>query len=169
VSPATTVADWTFDGAWPYDPRWFDTPAGRLHYIDEGPRDGRPIVLVHGNPTWGFLYRRFVKPLLEVGSRVVVPDHLGFGRSDKPGDPAAYRMEAHFSRMNALLESLELDDATVVAHDQGGPIAFSWAVRQPHRVSQLCVLNTWCPLHRLQRRRALPALLHGGAWRRGRA
>jgi pimeloyl-ACP methyl ester carboxylesterase len=173
MSPATTVADWTFEGAWPYDPRWFDTAAGRLHYIDEGPRDGRPVVLVHGNPTWGFLYRRFVKPLLDVGSRVVVPDHLGFGRSDKPADPAAYRMEAHFSRMNALLQSLDLDDATVVAHDQGGPIAFSWAVRHSERVSRLCILNTWChvpaaglfepPPMRLVRTRGVGELLVKGA------
>ena len=80
----TADPDWTFGSAWPYRPRWFTTPDGRMHYIDEGPRDGRPVVLVHGNPTWGFVYRNFVGPLAAAGHRVIVPDHLGFGRSEKP-------------------------------------------------------------------------------------
>ena len=54
------VADWTFEGTWPYEPKWFDSPDGRMHYVDEGPRDGRPVVMVHGNPTWGYLYRNFI-------------------------------------------------------------------------------------------------------------
>lgn len=56
-----TTTDWTFDGAWPYTPRWFDTAEGRIHYIDEGPRNGIPVIMVHGNPTWSYLYRRFIK------------------------------------------------------------------------------------------------------------
>src|SRR5207244_880756 len=70
--------DWSFGGLWPYEPKWFESADGRMHYIDEGPSRGRPVVLVHGNPTWGFLYRHFVAPLVEEGYRVVVPDHLGF-------------------------------------------------------------------------------------------
>lgn len=81
---ASVRSEWTFDGAWPYAPNYFDTGVGRMHYVDEGPRDGRPVVLVHGNPTWGYLYRNFISPLSESGCRVVVPDHLGFGRSRKP-------------------------------------------------------------------------------------
>src|SRR5262245_34645291 len=84
--------DWSFDGTWPYKPHWFETGDGRMHYVDEGPRDGRPVVMVHGNPTWGYLYRRFIPPLIKAGFRVVVPDHLGFGRSDKPDDPELYRI-----------------------------------------------------------------------------
>src|SRR5215471_6682426 len=82
----TAGPDWTFGSAWPYRPRWFTAPDGRMHYIDEGPPGGRPVVLVHGNPTWGFVYRNFVGPLTAAGHRVIVPDHLGFGRSDKPHD-----------------------------------------------------------------------------------
>ena len=67
-------SDWTFGGTWPYQPRWFDTPDGRLHYVDEGPRDAPPVVLMHGNPTWGYLYRNFIPPLVEAGYRVIVPD-----------------------------------------------------------------------------------------------
>jgi pimeloyl-ACP methyl ester carboxylesterase len=76
--------DWTFGGLWPYEPRRFETPDGRMHYIDEGPRDGKPVVMVHGNPTWSFLYRDFVGPLVGAGHRAIAFDHLGFGRSEKP-------------------------------------------------------------------------------------
>lgn len=134
--------DWTFGGLWPYAPRWFDTPDGRLHYVDEGPCDGRPVVLLHGNPTWGFLYRNFIGPLVDAGHRVIVPDHLGFGRSDKPRDPRCYRIEEHVRRLDDLLESLDLHEATVVPQDWGGPIGLAWAVAHPERVAGLFLLNT---------------------------
>jgi haloalkane dehalogenase len=137
------TVDWTFNGLWPYHPRWFDTPDGRLHYVDEGPREGRPVVLVHGNPTWGFLYRNFIGPLTEAGHRVIVPDHLGFGRSEKPPDPEVYRIPRHVRRLDALLQSLDLHDAVVVPQDWGGPIGLSWAVAHPERVSALFILNTY--------------------------
>lgn len=141
--------DWTFGGLWPYAPRWFDTPDGRLHYVDEGPRDGRPVVLLHGNPTWGFLYRNFIGPLVDAGHRVIVPDHLGFGRSDKPRDPGSYRIDGHVRRLDALLESLDLREVTVVPQDWGGPIGLPWAVAHPERVAGLFLLNTAAhiPLH----------------------
>jgi pimeloyl-ACP methyl ester carboxylesterase len=134
--------DWTFDGTWPYEPHWFDTPEGRMHYIDEGPREGRPVVCVHGNPTWGYLYRNFVPPLVEAGYRVIVPDHLGFGRSDKPGDAAVYRIPAHSARLIALLDSLGLEDATVVVQDWGGVIGLSWPAKRPEKVRSLFIMNT---------------------------
>ncbi len=135
--------DWTFGGLWPYETCWFETPDGRMAYIDEGPRDGRPVVLLHGNPTWGFLYRNFVGPLVDDGHRVIVPDHLGFGRSDKPGRLELYRIPRHVQRLDALLESLDLRDAIVVPSDWGGPIGLSWAVAHPERVSGLFILNTY--------------------------
>jgi haloalkane dehalogenase len=138
-----TAQDWTFGGLWPWQPHWFDTPDGRLHYVDEGPRDGRSVVLAHGNPTWGFLYRNFIGPLAEAGHRVIVPDHLGFGRSDKPARPGAYRIAEHARRLDALLESLDLSAAVVVPQDWGGPIALSWAVAHPERVAGLFILNTF--------------------------
>jgi pimeloyl-ACP methyl ester carboxylesterase len=137
------VADWTFEGSWPYEPRWFETADGRMHYVDEGPRDGRPVVLLHGNPTWGYLYRNFIPPLVEAGHRVIVPDHLGFGRSDKPPGRDLYRVPRHASRLEALLESLDLRAATVVPQDWGGPTGLYWAARHPERVDGLFVLNTW--------------------------
>jgi pimeloyl-ACP methyl ester carboxylesterase len=146
--------DWTFNGLWPYEPQWFETPEGRLHYVDEGPRRGRPVVLVHGNPTWGFLYRHFIGPLTGAGHRVIVPDHLGFGRSDKPNRPDVYRVAEHARRLDALLESLDLSGAVVVPQDWGGPIGLSWAVAHPERVADLFVLNTFA--HRPQGKLSLP-------------
>jgi haloalkane dehalogenase len=148
------MTDWTFGGAWPYEPRWFDTPGGRMHYVDEGARDGAPVVMLHGNPTWAFLYRNFIPALVEAGYRAIVPDHLGFGRSDKPDDPERYRIHRHADRLEALLESLELRDATVVPQDWGGPIGLRWAVRHPERVSGLFILNTFA--HRPRERVKLP-------------
>ncbi|MEM1178790.1 MAG: alpha/beta fold hydrolase [Acidobacteriota bacterium] len=135
--------DWTFGGTWPYKPRYFDSPDGRMHYIDEGPRDGRPIVMVHGNPTWGYLYRRFIKAVTGAGYRAIVMDHLGFGRSEKPDSPLLYRIPRHGDRCEALLESLDLEDATLVVQDWGGPIGLTWAARHPERLRSLVVLNTF--------------------------
>jgi pimeloyl-ACP methyl ester carboxylesterase len=137
------VIDWSFDGTWPYEPRWFDTDEGRMHYVDEGPPDAAPIVLLHGNPTWGYLYRNFIPPLLEAGYRTIAPDHLGFGRSDTPDRPELYTIRRHAERMEALLESLDLSRPTVVPQDWGGPIGLWWATRHPERVRSSFILNTF--------------------------
>ena len=107
------------------------------------PRDGRPVVLVHGNPTWGYLYRHFVPPLVEAGHRAIVPDHLGFGHSDKPDEPEPYRVPPHAARLDSLLESLDLRGATVVPQDWGGPTGLYWATQHPERVDGLFILNTF--------------------------
>lgn len=153
--PAT---DWTFGGAWPWAPKWFDTPDGRIHYVDEGPRDGRPIVFVHGNPTWSYLYRRFIAAVTGAGFRAIAMDHLGFGRSDKPTDTTVYDIPKHAARCETLLESLDLRDATLVVQDWGGPIGLTWAARHPERVSGLFILNTF--FQRPVAKVPLPAILH---------
>jgi pimeloyl-ACP methyl ester carboxylesterase len=146
--------DWTFDGTWPHAPSWFDTADGRLHFVDVGPRAGPVVLLLHGNPTWGYLYRHFIPPLVAAGHRVIVPDHLGFGRSDKPAAPAAYGVERHALRLAALLDALAVRDVTLVAHDWGGPIGLHWATRNPARVARLVFLDTF--LHRPLGPLALP-------------
>ena len=78
-----TATDWTFGGTWPYEPKWFDTPDGRMHYVDEGPRGGRPVVMVHGNPTWSLLYRNII-PALSDDFRCVCVDYPGYGFSERP-------------------------------------------------------------------------------------
>ena len=135
--------DWTFNGTWPYQPHWYDGPDGRMHYVDEGPREGKPVVMMHGNPTWGYLYRNFIGPVTAAGYRAIVPDHLGFGRSDKPDRPELYTVRRHAERLDALLESLDLREATVVGQDWGGPTVLYWASRHPDRVRSLFILNTF--------------------------
>ncbi len=149
--------DWTFRGTWPYRPRWFDGADGRLHYVEEGPAEGLPVVLLHGNPTWGYLYRHFIAGLAAAGYRAIAPDLLGFGRSDKPDRPELYRVPRHATRTAELLDSLDLRDATLVVHDWGGPIGLSWAVRHPERVRSLAILNTFA--HRPRRPVRLPLAL----------
>lgn len=135
------TTDWTFQGTWPYEPKWFDSAEGRMHYVDEG--QGRPVVMVHGNPTWGYLYRNFIGPVTKAGFRAIVPDHLGFGRSDKPDEPDLYRYLMHAERLESLLQSLDLQDATAVVQDWGGPIGLYWVTQHPERVRSLFVLNTF--------------------------
>lgn len=139
------AVDWSFGGSWPFEPRWFETPAGRLHYVDEGPRDRPATVLVHGNPTWGYLYRRVIGELVEAGQRVVVPDHLGFGRSESPTETDLYAVTAHADRLERLLDDLDLDRVTLAVHDWGGPIALRWAARRHQRVERLLLFNTFAP------------------------
>jgi haloalkane dehalogenase len=112
----------------------------RLHYLDEGA--GAPVVLFHGEPTWCFLYRKVAVPLLAAGYRVIAPDYPGFGRSDKPLDPAFYTYDNHTAAMTAVVEHLGLEGATAVVQDWGGPIGLRLAVTLPHRFRRLCVLNT---------------------------
>ncbi len=87
--------DWTFGGTWPYEPKWLATDGVRIHYVDEGPRDGEPVVLLHGNPTWSYLYRHFIRGLVDGGFRAIAHDQMGFGRSDKPEQECEYTIQRH--------------------------------------------------------------------------
>ncbi len=125
---------------YPFDRHWLDLEGIRLHYLDEG--DGEPVVAVHGNPTWSFYYRELVKGLRD-SHRVVVPDHVGCGYSDKPDDDKYdYALERRIEDFSALMDHLDLDDITLVVHDWGGMIGFGWAVRNPERIGRLVILNT---------------------------
>ncbi len=116
----------------------------RQAVVDEGPRDAPVTFLpLHGNPTWGFLYRRFITHLAGRGHRVVLPDHVGFGRSDKPRDPGYYTLERHVNNLEATLEVLEVRNVVPIMQDWGGPIGMGWATRHPDRIAGVVVLNTW--------------------------
>ncbi|MFI5316620.1 MAG: alpha/beta fold hydrolase [Myxococcota bacterium] len=134
-------ADETFDGTWPFPPHFSDRRGFRMHYVDEGA--GQPIVCLHGEPTWGYLYRRFIPRLARLG-RVVVPDHMGFGKSATPQD-RDYSIRAHVDNLESLLDELGLSEITFVAQDWGGPIASCFALRHPERVKRLCFMNTGVP------------------------
>jgi len=114
-----------------------------MHYLDEGPRDAPPILMLHGNPGWSFYYRNLVLAL-RPRHRCIVPDHIGCGLSDKPGtDHYEYRLARRIDDCQALLAHLDLQQAlTLVVHDWGGMIGMSWAVRQPEKVSRLVIMNT---------------------------
>jgi pimeloyl-ACP methyl ester carboxylesterase len=125
---------------YPFEGRFLDLGAVRMHYLDEG--EGQPVVAVHGNPTWSFYYRELVRALRDF-HRVVVPDHVGCGLSDKPGDDRyQYTLERRVDDFTALMNHLALDGLNLVVHDWGGAIALTWAVRNPARVRRLVVLNT---------------------------
>jgi haloalkane dehalogenase len=124
----------------PYTPHYREVDGLRLAHLDEG--DGAPVVLVHGEPTWGFLWRHVMGPLLGAGLRCIVPDHAGFGRSDKPADLGWYSYDRHTELLAELLERLDLRDATIVVHDWGGPIGLRVAVEQPERVGRIAIMDT---------------------------
>jgi pimeloyl-ACP methyl ester carboxylesterase len=131
-------ADETFDGTWPYEPRFCSVAGFQQHYVDEG--TGRPVVLLHGQPTWGYIYRRFIAPLATT-HRVIVPDHMGFGKSQTPQD-REYSLATHVENLTALIDALDLRDVTFVMQDWGGPIGCGYAVRHPERVHSLVLMNT---------------------------
>jgi haloalkane dehalogenase len=125
-----------------FEPRYLDQDGLRMHYVDEGEGDGAPVLLLHGEPTWSYLYRKVIPPLVAAGARCVAPDYFGFGRSDKPTDRGWYSYDAHYSSIERFADELDLRDATLVVQDWGGPLGFRLAVERPHRIARLVVLNT---------------------------
>ena len=124
----------------PWEPKYIDWEGIRLARIDEG--DGDPIVLFHGEPTWSFLYRKVMPPLLEAGYRCIAPDYAGFGRSDKPTEFDWYTYDRHTESMIALLDELEIRDATFVVQDWGGPIGMRVAAERPELCGRIVVMDT---------------------------
>ena len=125
---------------YPYDSHWLDLEGLRLHYLDEG--SGEAVVAVHGNPTWSFYFRNLVRELCE-DYRVIVPDHIGCGLSDKPGgDDYDYTLGRRIADFSRLMDELEVRDVNLVVHDWGGMIALAWAVDHPERVQRVVILNT---------------------------
>ena len=130
----------TFEGTWPYTPCVTEAAGFRQHYVDEGPRDGQVILCLHGEPTWGYLYRKMIAPL-STTFRVVVPDHMGFGKSETPQD-RVYTLQTHVENLERFVEALDLRDITLVCQDWGGPMAGAFTLRNPERVKRLFMMNT---------------------------
>jgi haloalkane dehalogenase len=131
-------ADETFNGTFPFEPHFSEAAGFRMHYVDEG--KGEPIICLHGEPTWGYLYRKFIPPLSKT-HRVIVPDHMGFGKSETPQNKE-YTLRTHVENLAALIEKLDLWDITFVVQDWGGPISSAYTVRHPERVKRFCLMNT---------------------------
>lgn len=133
------VRPWLDRSSYPFDDHYAQHPEGRMHYVDEG--SGPPVVMLHGNPTWSFLYRRLILALRD-RYRCVAPDLLGFGLSDKP-EGFSHHPAEHARCIDDLLKRLDLRDVTLVVHDWGGPIGIGCALGQPERVRRLVILNSW--------------------------
>ena len=125
---------------YPFASHHIDLGSLRLHYLDEGPRHAPPVLLLHGNPTWSFYWRELVRDLRD-RFRVVAPDHLGCGLSDKP-QQWPYRLAGHVDNLERLVLDLDLRGITLGVHDWGGAIGFGLAARQPERIARLIVFNT---------------------------
>lgn len=123
-----------------YKPHYRELDGLRLAHLDEG--DGAPVLLLHGEPTWSYLWRHVIPPLRETGHRCVVPDHAGFGRSDKPMAFDWYSYDRHTAIAADLLERLDLRDTTIVVHDWGGPIGLRLAVEHPDRIARIVAMDT---------------------------
>ena len=130
----------TFEGTWPFLPNFFDGNGFLMHYVDEGPRQANPIILLHGEPTWGYLYRKFI-PELSKSFRVVVPDMMGFGKSETPQDKE-YTLKTHVENLSRLIDHLKLTNITFVGQDWGGPITAAYSIRNLNKVKSFVLINT---------------------------
>ncbi len=117
----------------------------RMHYLDEGPKSGPAILLMHGEPLWAFLYRKMIPGLVKAGHRVIVPDLMGLGRSDKPVDRAAYTYQAHIDWMEALLKAVKLKQTALFCQDWGGLIGLRLVTNNPERFTKVVAGNTGLP------------------------
>ena len=130
----------TFEGTWPFLPNFFDGNGFQMHYVDVGPRHANPIILLHGEPTWGYLYRKFI-PELSKSYRVVVPDMMGFGKSETPQDKE-YTLKTHVENLSRLIDKLKLTNITFVGQDWGGPITAAYSIRNLNKVKSFVLINT---------------------------
>jgi haloalkane dehalogenase len=135
---------------YPFEANYVDVTANgsrplRMHYLDEGPPDGPPIVLLHGEPTWSYLYRKMISPLADGGMRVLAPDLIGFGRSDKPSRIEDYSYLRHVQWVTSWFERLRLKDVTLFVQDWGSLIGLRIAAEQDARVGRLVVANGYLP------------------------
>ncbi len=124
----------------PFAARYRDVDGLRLAHVDEG--EGAPVIFVHGEPTWSFLWRKVIVPVRDAGYRCIAPDMAGFGRSDKPTDVGWYSYDRHTAMTAALLEELDVRGATIVVHDWGGPIGLRLAVEHAERIDRIVILDT---------------------------
>jgi pimeloyl-ACP methyl ester carboxylesterase len=132
-----------FGGAFPFEARWLRAGELRLHYVDEGSREEPTILMVHGNPTWSFMYRRPIADLTARGHRCVAFDHMGFGRSDKPPRLRTYTLQRHIENLGRLIDELDLREVVLVAHDWGGPIGLGALLKRRERLRAAVLMNTW--------------------------
>jgi haloalkane dehalogenase len=135
---------------YPFEPNYVEVPSGegetiRIHHVDEGPKDASPVLLMHGEPSWSYLYRRMIPIIVNAGYRAVAPDLVGFGRSDKPADRTDYTYQRHVDWMKAWLEAVDLKEITLVCQDWGGLIGLRLLTDNPDRFARVVAANTGLP------------------------
>jgi haloalkane dehalogenase len=133
-----------------FEPNYVEAPSGdggslRVHFMDEGPRDGAPVLLMHGEPSWAYLYRKMVPPLVEAGYRAIAPDLIGFGRSDKVTPRTEYTYQRHVDWMTAFIKAIDLKRATFFGQDWGGLIGLRLVAENPDRFDRVVASNTFLP------------------------
>lgn len=128
-----------------FDPNYVEIQGYRVHYIDEGPRDGEVVLMLHGEPTWAYLYRKMIPVFVEAGYRAIAPDLIGFGRSDKPTSMDTHTYQFHVDTQTALVEALDLTDATFIGQDWGGLIGLRVVAENEERFSRVAIANTGLP------------------------
>lgn len=130
---------------YPFSPNYVEIEGYRIHYVDEGPRDGQVVLLLHGQPSWSYLYRHMIPPLAEQGYRVIAPDLVGFGKSDKPLKQTDHNYQMHVDLMTDFLRELDLQGATLFAQDWGGLIGLRVVANEPDRFARIMISNTGLP------------------------
>jgi haloalkane dehalogenase len=144
--------DERFEGlpGYEFEPHYLNLQASdgaelRMHYIDEGPRDADVILLLHGEPSWSFLYRKMIPPIVDAGLRAVAPDLIGFGRSDKPASRTDYTYQSHMDWLAGFVEGAGLNDLTMFCQDWGGLLGLRLAAEKPERFARIVAANTFLP------------------------
>ena len=130
----------TFNGSWPFMPNFYKGNGFLQHFVDEGPKDADPIIMLHGEPTWGYIYRKFI-PALAEKNRIIVPDHMGFGKSETPQDKD-YTLKTHVENLSGLIDFLGLKNVTFIGQDWGGPIIGAYSIRNIKNVKSYFLINT---------------------------
>ncbi len=130
---------------YPFAPHYAEVDGVRIHYVDEGPREAAPVLLLHGEPSWSYLYRTMIPILADAGHRVIAPDLVGFGRSDKPAQRADHTYARHVGWMHGLVRALDLQGATLVGQDWGGLIGLRVVAADPDRFARVVAANTGLP------------------------
>lgn len=130
---------------YPYTPNYWDGFGLRMHYVDEGPKDAGPVLMLHGEPSWSYLYRKMVPIIVDAGQRAVAPDLFGFGRSDKPVRREDYSYQFHVDSIASFVSALDLQAITLICQDWGGLIGLRVAAEHPERFARIVAANTFLP------------------------
>lgn len=153
---------------YPFQPNYVEVEGYRIHYVDEGPKSGQTVLLMHGQPSWSYLYRHMIPLLTEAGFRVIAPDNVGFGKSDKPIDHSAHSYQMHVDVMAQFVDAIDLKQATLFAQDWGGLIGLRVVEQRPERFARIMISNTTLPAARGIRGWLGYPLFRAAVWKQGK-